>query len=476
MEEKIKKAASDPVYFINEFCFTFDPRTQRKDLEFKLYPFQEDIVRDIVYAIQHKEDLFIEKSRDMGVSWIVCCVLVWFWIFQKKFQSLIGSRKEDYVDNGLIDSLFGKIDYIIRHLPFRPEGFTSKNRAYMKLESPVRGSSIQGESANDNFSRAGRHNVVVFDELAFWQHQQQSWESAGDSSPCRIALTTPSSQPSYAKALRNSGLVKVKTLHWRLHPLKDDAWYEREKLRRTSDEVARELDINWEGSLTGIVYPEIAQAEIGDYPFISQQPLYVSWDFGLDRTSICWWQPNPNNGKTRLISSYENSDRVLEYYFPMFNNPINSIHNYRPEDIELINKVKDLPKAVHFGDPDITKRNLQTGTSNRTELTKIGIYVQTNTISNDLESRKTETKLLLQKGVEVNDIPQNRFWLECMRNARYPSRDDTSQSVTPNLKPIHDWTEGFRTSTEYYAVNVKDVSNEEIILPEYQATFSKTGY
>lgn len=466
MEERIKKAASDPVYFINEFCFTFDPRTSRKDLEFRLYPFQEDTVRDIVYAIEHGEDLFIEKSRDMGVSWIVCCVLVWFWIFKKKFQSLVGSRKEDYVDNGLIDSLFGKIDYIIRHLPFRPEGFTDKNRTYMKLESPVRGSSIQGESANDNFSRAGRHNVVVFDELAFWQHQQQSWESAGDSSPCRIALTTPSPEPSYAKYLRNSGKIKVVTLHWRLHPLKDDAWYEREKLRRTNDEVARELDINWEGSLTGIVYPEIGQAELGQYPFIAQQPVYCSWDFGLDRTSIGWWQTNPSNAKPRLIHSYENSNKVLEYFLPLFGHPINSIHNYRPEDLDIINKVKDLPKATHFGDPDVSKRNLQTGTSNRQYLESAGIYVQTNAQSNDLESRKTELKLLLQKGVEVNDTIQNRFWLECLRNARYPKRDDTSQSVTPNLKPIHDWTEGHRTQSEYYAVNVKYVATEPLISKE----------
>lgn len=470
LQPKIAKAANDPIYFINEFCFTFDPRTKRKDLEFKLYPFQENIVKDIVKAIESGQDLFIEKSRDMGVSWIVCCVLVWFWIFKKKFQSLIGSRKEDYVDNGLIDSLFGKIDYIIRHLPFRPEAFSEKNRTYMKLESPVRGSSIQGESANDNFSRAGRYDVVVFDELAFWQHQQQSWESAGDSSRCRIALTTPSPQPSYAKALRNSKLVQVKTLHWRLHPLKSDDWYENEKLRRTSDEIARELDINWEGSLTGIVYPEISHTVVGNYSFIPQQPLYVSWDFGLDRTSICWWQPSLE--KTRLIYSYENSDKVLEYYFPLFGLPINSIHNYRQEDLEVIEKVKNLPKAIHFGDPDIAKRNLQTGTTNRNELTKANIYVQTNETSNDLESRKTETKLLLQKGIEVNDTPQNRFWLECMRNARYPQRLDTSQSVTENLKPVHDWTEGNRTSTEYFAVNVKDLSREKQTLRSYKRSYA----
>jgi hypothetical protein len=471
-QQKQKHCKEDVVYFINQLK-TFDPRTQNKDLKFILYPFQEDYVKQLVFHIKSdatgNPDLFVEKSRDMGVSWVTLAVIYWFFKYVKGFQALIGSRKEEYVDDWTMKSLFPKIEYLAKSDPFPCQ----YERKYMNIINKDNGSVIQGESANANFSRAGRYNVILFDELAFWPWQQSSWEAAGDATPCRIAVSTPSPEPSYAKALRNSGLAKLLTLHWRLHPLKNDEWYERERLRRTSDEIARELDINWEGSLTGIVYPEIEHAILGDYPFIPNSPLYVSWDFGLDGMAIQWWQDSPT-GKKRLIYSYHNQDKVIEYYFPLFGFPINSIHNYRPEDLELINIVKDLPKAIHFGDPDVNKRNLQTGTSNRQELEKANIYVQTNDRMNDLESRKTETKLILQKGVEVNDNPQNRFWLECMKNARYPQRDDTSQSVTPNLKPIHDWTSHHRTSTEYYAVNVKDVTTE-IIIPKEREYDSITG-
>jgi len=460
--EQIRQASKDVVYFINTFGVTFDPRPASKDLKFTLYPFQEDYARWLADKIDKGEDGFVEKSRDMGVSWVTLYVIYWCWLFRKGFQCLIGSRKEDYVDNHTIDSLFGKLDYIIKVGKVIPQGFNpTKDRTYMKIENPLRNCVIKGESANANFSRAGRYNIIFFDELAFWPWQQSSWEAAGDATPCRIGVTTPSEEPSYAKALRNSKLVEVKTLHWRLHPLKNDEWYEIQKARRTSDEIARELDINWEGSLTGIVYPEIDQAVIGDYPFLPNQPIYTSWDFGLDGTAIQWWQTNPQTGKHRLIHSYHNQEKVIEYYLPLFGHPINSIHNYRPEDLEVISQVKDLPKAIHFGDPDVEKRNLQTGTSNRQYLQDAGIYVQTNELANDLGSRKTELKLILQKGIEVNDTPQNRFWLECLKNARYPQRDDTSQAVTPNLKPIHDWTSHHRTSSEYYAVNVKDIGNNQ---------------
>lgn len=445
----------DVVFFINQLM-TFDPRTKSKDVPFKLYPYQEEYAKELAHSIQEGEDFFAEKSRDMGVSWVTLAVFYWFWKYHSGYQFLLGSRKEEYVDDWTLKSLFPKISYLIEHDPFPVKGFDQKkSRLYMKLIHPTNGSVIQGESANANFSRAGRYNAIFFDEFAFWPFAQSSWESAGDATPCRIAVTTPSEQPSYAKGLRNSGLIKVHTLHWKLHPLKDDAWYEREKLRRTPDEVARELDINWEGSITGIVYPEIANAKVGNYPYVPEWPLYVSWDFGLDGTAIGWWQVNPANGKKRRIDSFFKSDRPIHYFMPLFDGQVESGNNYSDEDIKAINVISGYKNAIHFGDPDVEKRSYQTKdmTSTREVLQSHGIYVQTNVLANDLESRKTETKRMLQDGIEINDTPRNRFFLECVKNSRYPKREETSQATSANIKPIHDWTSHHRTEMEYFAVN-----------------------
>lgn len=456
VSEETKKAAEDPVYFINTYCSTFDPRTQRKDLAFNLYPFQEDTVRRIWELILsgRSEDLFIEKSRDMGATWLALAAMLHIWLFIPGHQFLIGSRKEDAVDNWQMDTLFPKLQYLIERSPFRPSGYNSKkDRKFMKYINRENGNLFSGESANPDFARSGRYNAALFDEIAFWPWAQSSWEAAGDSTPCRIGITTPSSQPSYAKQLRNSGKTTLISLHWRLHPKKDQEWYDNEKLRRTAEELAREIDINWEGSLEGIVYPEISNAEVGTFPFIGGQGLYTGWDFGLDGTPIQWWQINPKNGKWRLINSYENKDKVIEYFLPFFGAPIDSIHAYSPADLELIREMSQLPKPTHFGDPDVDKRSYLTGSRTREVLEHAGIYINTDTKANDLDSRKTATKLLFQGGIEVNDTPQNLHWLECIQNSRYPKRQDTSQSTTPNLKPIHDWTSHHRTATEYFAVN-----------------------
>ena len=65
----------DILFAFNVFFWTFDPRTKEKDLPFITYDFQDKAILEINDAIDKQEDLFADKSRDMGVSWIVLCVL-----------------------------------------------------------------------------------------------------------------------------------------------------------------------------------------------------------------------------------------------------------------------------------------------------------------------------------------------------------------------------------------------------------------
>src|SRR5690349_3772760 len=98
MEMK-KHAMEDPVYFFDTFLYTFDPNTAPYHLRFKTFPFQKRLIRDLVYAVMNGEDLFIEKCREMGVTYTVLGVFLWLWLTTPACNFLLGSRKEDYVDN-----------------------------------------------------------------------------------------------------------------------------------------------------------------------------------------------------------------------------------------------------------------------------------------------------------------------------------------------------------------------------------------
>jgi hypothetical protein len=216
--------------------------------------------------------------------------------------------------------------------------------------------------------------------------------------------------------------------------------------------------IDWEGSIVGVVYPEAHERAVGNYPYRPDWPLYVTWDFGLDGTAIQWWQYNSDFGQMRLVDAFKKVDAPIQWFFPFFGRPIDSTFPYNLDDRDAIARVSHLAKAVHYGDPDVSKRSMTSRvlTSVKEELAAIGIYVQTNRRANDFYQRREATKVLLQKGIEVNDTPGTtgiQGWLESIDQARYPKRNDTSQATTAINLPIHDWTSHHRTATEYLAVN-----------------------
>lgn len=471
LEIILRNAREDPAYFISNCCYTFDPKRAPYHFEFNLFPFQVEYVHTLQKCIEDGIDIMVEKCREMGATYTTLDVLLWFWLFIPGSNFLVGSRKEDYVDNTKAngelsnkeESLFGKLEYTLNRLNpyFLPQGFSmNKHMMYMSLINPANGNVISGESANSNFSRGGRQKAILLDEFAFWDNDTAAWGSTADTTNCRIALTTPGIRPSKAKKLRfgeDGEEIKIITLPYNLDPRKDQAWLDAQRKRRSSEDFAREIMIDWQGSLTGVVYPEIATAKKGEYPYDPRWPLYRSWDFGLDGVSIIWFQENMNTHKLRVVDYYENSDKTIGFYFPMTGSPIETtyVDLYTADDVKAIRELKILKNPLDFGDPDVAKRSLITGTSTRMELKKVGIEVQTNRMANDFASRREQTKIILQDGIEVNLNPRTQKWLLCMENARYPERSENSQATTAINLPIHNWTSHGRTAWEYGCVNYR---------------------
>lgn len=267
--EKIRRRCEkDPVFFIDNFVYTFDPRVTPQHIPFKLYDFQKDFINELHQALIHKYDLVIDKSRDMGATWCVCAFYFWAWLFVPNFSALLGSQKEEKVDKGgLPDTLFGKLDIMLRYLPkmFFPKGFNNfKHRNHMRLENPSNGAVISGESSNVNFSRSGRYASLLADEFAFWENSDAVLGATADSSPMRIFLSTPNGLGNAFADVRFGGNIKHIEMHWRLHPEKGEnavfdesqycwrnEWYDSEVKRRLTSNIAslklikQELDINY---------------------------------------------------------------------------------------------------------------------------------------------------------------------------------------------------------------------------------------
>ncbi len=270
----------DVLFAFNSFFYTLDVRRRPyHNQPFCTYAYQDKSILSIVNAIEDHKDLPVEKSRDMGVSWIVILTYLWFWLKPAGGADfLLGSRVEDYVDKkGDMRTLLEKARFAFYKLPLwlRPKGFNKKTHDnFMKLTNPESGATITGESNNENFSTGGRYLSVLFDEFAKWKLTDvAAWTAAGDATPCRIPVSTPFGVGGKYYDLVHSSKEKLR-LHWSDHPLKGagaycyfprsqallDAWdgreeywirspwYDKECLRRTEDEIAQELDISYLGA------------------------------------------------------------------------------------------------------------------------------------------------------------------------------------------------------------------------------------
>ena len=277
--------SKDPLFFFNGFCWTFDPRNElHAKLPFILYPFQEEALIGIIDAIG-SHDLLLEKSRDMGASWICIGAFSWCFNYIPGFSGLFVSRVEDYVDKpGNPKCMFWKFDYLMSNLPswLRPIGYNADmHRSKLHVENPDNGAVIDGESTTGNVARGDRRTAIMLDEFAAVEQGHRVLSSTRDATNCRLFNSTPAGTSNAFYDIRQTGIRRLR-LHWSAHPLKSrglyktgdrgelkvvdsgnfpldynpkldnklrSPWYDKECERAINDqEIAQELDIDYLGS------------------------------------------------------------------------------------------------------------------------------------------------------------------------------------------------------------------------------------
>ena len=208
-----------PAEWITDWGMTFDPRNPERGLPatapFLLFPKQVEAVEWVIARWKAREDGVVEKSRDMGVSWLCVATAVWMWVFQPGVVVGFGSRKEDYVDRiGDPSSLFWKIRAFIKMLPprMRPAGYDEKKHApFMRVLNPPNGSAIIGE-AGSNIGRGARTSIYFKDESAFYEQPEQIDAAlAGNAAYLAIASPTNAQVAAQVRALtrQNNGLIRL---------------------------------------------------------------------------------------------------------------------------------------------------------------------------------------------------------------------------------------------------------------------------
>lgn len=263
------------IAFIEDWCDTFDPRnagTERPTrMPFILFKRQKEFIEFLYACYSSEANGLIEKSRDMGATWLCAAFSVWCFLFQDGANIGWGSRKALSVDQiGNMNSIFEKMRYTLRGVPLEllPTGFSEDNMSYMRIHTDS-GNSIVGESGDD-IGRGGRTKVTFKDESAHYEHPEMIEASLGDNTDVQIDISSVNGLGNVFHRKRENGVewcggparndaTNVFVMDWREHPDKTQEWYDERKAKATGEGLlhifAQEVDRNYSAAVEGVVIP-----------------------------------------------------------------------------------------------------------------------------------------------------------------------------------------------------------------------------
>jgi hypothetical protein len=261
-----KLCQRDPVRFINNWGWTYDPRLVPEGklayVPFDLYPRQVELIRFFEQRLRSAEEGLVEKSREVGFTWVAAAFACHAWIFIPGFATLFGSYEEKKVDDlGNLDSIFQKIRLFRDRLPswLLPEGFFRPDHDnFMRIVNPATGNTIVGE-VGDNIGRGGRSTLTFIDEAAWLARAESVQASTSATSNCRIWASSVNGMGNLFAKKRHSGLRpdQVFRFHYLDNPLMTPERIERKKQENAATPwvFAAEYEIDYTASVEGVCIP-----------------------------------------------------------------------------------------------------------------------------------------------------------------------------------------------------------------------------
>lgn len=264
--------------FICHWVDTFDPRNagggQMTRLPLVLFKKQAELVEFLNALVRDQESGLIDKSRDMGATWVCCAFSICMWLFVEGASIGWGSRKQELVDKlGDMDSIFEKLRQLIRGLPkeFLPVGFSySRHMSFERILNPENGASITGE-VGDNIGRGGRKSMYFKDESAHYEHPELIEAALGDNTRVQVDISTPNGVGTVYDRKKESaiewkpgqkckpGYTQMLVMDWSDHPTKTPDWYKTREAKFKREGLIhifrQEVDRNPAASLVGVIIP-----------------------------------------------------------------------------------------------------------------------------------------------------------------------------------------------------------------------------
>lgn len=486
---------------------SFDPETSPIFGWVPFIPFeaQVKVMNQLLWTLSQTDenaDAIWSKSRGWGASWVVCLLTAWGWAFSDQWatplpwNTLLLSRKEEFVDSKQQKSLFWKIRRIIADMPewAIPSGYTDNN---MMIQNLSNGNQITGESTNANLGRGDRVTYAAIDEGAAIPDLAGKWSTLVETTDHRWVFSTESfdegrdfhDMQSNTDSEARPYLIET---DWWTNPLNDDAWLDRQKRRYTLKPELYQQEV-WRNPYTGstLVYGWASDMRGDD----AIKPAtgysgYLAIDPGFrDPTAIIAVQEGPHD-ELFVLDSYAERGREADYFLPLlkpeifdavdphwqdrdyieWSPPVTGAEetaitfSYQTREIEFAITVAKMGRVKYIGDTSGENVVGATKDSVYSRWRRYGIHVnrdrktgdgvtQTVKIGRTFKGRQ-EAMNELQGRWRFGGTSGARIALKALKESSFQAVPDRPQQSEPR-QPSHDWTSHYVTAMEYLAVYIR---------------------
>jgi hypothetical protein len=292
------RCGKDPNYFITTYGRIQHP--VKGLIPFRLYPYQEDIVRGFV---QHRKNIIL-KARQLGITTVTAAYIAWLILFHRDKNVLIVATKQETSKN-----MIRIIRNIFKYMPkwmMEVGRIKIDNRHSIELEN---GSRVKAVTTSSDVGRSEAVSMLVVDEVAHIKNFDEIWTGLWptvSTGGCIALFSTPNGTGNEFHKIfeqarnyenqfncrfgtyvnpQNPSEVYNDRLMWWVHPEHDQAWFQAETNGKSVREIAQEYLCNFNASGdTFIFHEDIARIEKSTI----RPPIRT---FQTDRNIWIWEEP-----------------------------------------------------------------------------------------------------------------------------------------------------------------------------------------
>lgn len=357
---------------------------------FRLRAYQRRVLREIWE--RPDKNILVEKTRQMGLSWMMAAIYAILILFGKNEQLLVLGKKEEFVDNSATDpnTLMGKIKFILENIRdpdlkiYVEKSIESK---YLFISNRYLRNSCHGESSGPSAGKGSTYSWVWWDEAAFTANDRAIFGGVSPNSKRLILISTPNGKDNVFYRLKRDmdekklpGWHKIR-VHW--NEFYSREWYQEQcqKLGGDPSVIASELDIDYEGSVSGKIFYNFTEANyttaaVWDWNLAGSTVL--SFDFGISDqlTGIVTqyrWDHENRRPEFRVVDSFELKNIPFKLVFDAMwnkNDPFRQMEiqaRTQPEYYATFERFMAGHRSHGYlsynvtGDPAAAARSLETG-------------------------------------------------------------------------------------------------------------------